>query len=109
MIGKMIIILFTNSISENEKSIDYKCKNIIRDEVYNVFKIVIKRKSIQSDLPMDYLFNIHFNLIHTTHKWISENWDTFSENSVESIEVRNFVNKVIEMFKSALEPLDMNK
>lgn len=102
-VGFFINRLFEYDTSKEMNTIEQKFKEKLRDELRVIFNMGVKIGAIRSDLPTDFLFNIHLNLVLTTNRWIASNWDQFNGDDLESHEVNQFVDRAIELIKSALK------
>lgn len=102
-VGFFINRLFEYDTSKEMNTIEQKFKEKLRDELKVIFNMGVKIGAIRSDLPTDFLFNIHLNLVLTTNRWIASNWDQFNGDDLESHEVNQFVDRAIELIKSALK------
>lgn len=102
-VGFFINRLFEYDTSKEINTIEQKFKEKLRDELRVIFNMGVKIGAIRSDLPTDFLFNIHLNLVLTTNRWIASNWDQFNGDDLESHEVNQFVDRAIELIKSALK------
>ena len=105
-IGYFINKLFEYDDSKEMNDIELKFKDKIRNDFREIFNIGVRQGDIRSDLPMDYLFTIHLNLVLSTNQWIASNWDQFESKDIESEEVKQFVAKAIDLIKSAMQPIE---
>jgi len=104
-VGYFINKLFEYDTSKQINAIELKFKEKIRNEFRDLFNIGVEKGAIRSDLPLDFLFTIHLNLILTTNQWIAANWEQFESDDIESKEVKQFVDTAIELIQSAMQPV----
>lgn len=104
-VGYFINKLFEYDTSKEMNAIELKFKEKIRNEFRELFNIGVEKGAIRSDLALDFLFNIHLNLVLTTNQWIAANWDQFESDDIESKEVKQFVDTAIQLIQSAMEPV----
>jgi|LGVF01.2.fsa_nt_gb AcrR family transcriptional regulator len=104
-IGNFFNKLFEYNTSGDINSVEKRVNEKVRSEFRTIFDIGISKGAIRNDLPMDFLFTLHLNLVITTNKWISANWDKFEGVDTNNIEINEFVDKAIELIKSAMQPV----
>ena len=104
-IGNFFNKLFEYNTSDDINSVEKRVNEKVRSEFRMIFDIGVSKGAIRNDLPMDFLFTLHLNLVITTHKWISANWDKFEGVDTNNIEINEFVDKAIELIKSAMQPV----
>ncbi|BEP29819.1 TetR/AcrR family transcriptional regulator [Helicovermis profundi] len=105
-IGNFFSKLSQYNTSSEMSLIEKNIKAKVRNDFRSVFDIGVKKGAIRSDLPMDFLFTLHLNLVITTHQWISANWNLFENNDMSTEEIKQFVDNAIELIKSAMQPIN---
>jgi AcrR family transcriptional regulator len=79
-------------------------KEQIQKYLRRIFDVGAERGEIRRDLPEDFLFAVHSQLVFVVQQWVARNWDYFDRHSPESEEVKTFVNKAIGLIRAALKP-----
>jgi len=103
-VGYFINKLFEYNTSKEINAIELKFKENIRNQFREIFNLGVEKGAIRSDLPLDFLYTMHLNLVLTTNQWIAANWDQFESDDIESKEVKEFVDTAIELIQSAMQP-----
>lgn len=103
-VGHFINRLFEYNVSMDVNDVEMKFKQRIRDEFREIFNMGIEKGAIRTDLPIDFLFTVHLNLVLATNQWISANWDWFESDDMDSAEVKKFVDDAIGLIQLSMQP-----
>jgi AcrR family transcriptional regulator len=98
--SKLLNRLFLYNDSMDDCDVEKIIKEKVQGEFKKIFDIGVQRGFIRSDMPKNYLFNIHLGLIYSTNRWLADNLDTL--NNTEEIE--KFINNALKIIKITMSP-----